>query len=335
MGDTHASRPPFIWISWEVTRRSRGMSAALGARLHEITFKGGRLVRYWNSIKETLRILSEARGSLVFVQSPSIVLANLATLVARRYGVTVVVDAHNGGIAPLEGRVAWLRWLAESSLRRADLVIVTNDALAQVVRRLGSTPFVLPDPMPNWPADGTSQPAQATKEIVAICTWASDEPYMELIEAARQLPEGYRLSITGRPKLSEDARAALPPNVRLTGFIPEADYLSLLRGANVIVDLTTRENCLVCGAYEAISLHKALVVSDTAALRELLDCAAEYCTNDPAAIRAAILRAANGQSDLESAARTRDAALRTNWEKMSSELHSELIKIAITERTTA
>ena len=290
-------------------------------------------MRYWKSIWKTLHILSQARGSLVFVQSPSIVLANLATLVSRHYGVTVVIDAHNGGIAPLEGRVVWLRWLAESSLRRAHLVIVTNEALAQIARNLGATAFVLPDPMPNWPPEPVQHSESAAKEIVAICTWASDEPYEALIEAARQLPEEYRLSITGRPKLSEKARQALPPNIRLTGFVPEADYLTLLRNANVIVDLTTRENCLVCGAYEAISLHKALVVSDTAALRDLLGGAAEYCTNDPRAIAASIVRAASKQHQLEIAARERDATLRKNWEKLSSELNSELAKLATTARS--
>jgi glycosyltransferase involved in cell wall biosynthesis len=323
-----------LWITWEVTRRSRGLSSALGAQLHEINIKGNRLVRYWRSILETLRILRRSRGALVFVQSPSIVLANLATSVARRYGVTVIVDAHNGGIMPFEGRAPILRWLAERSLRNADLVIVTNRALADAVSALGAKAFVLTDPMPNWPASPPAAMAlSGPRRIVAICTWASDEPVAELIAAASFLPAEYELSITGRPKLSESQRGALPKNVRLTGFVSEADYLSLLRNADVVVDLTTRENCLVCGAYEAIAMHKALVVSDTAALRELLADAAEYCRNDAREVADAIRRAAASRVRLEAHARSRDSALRETWQRHRGELSSVLGQL--TERKPA
>jgi glycosyltransferase involved in cell wall biosynthesis len=148
-----------------------------------------------------------------------------------------------------------------------------------------------------------------------------------LIAAARLLPPEYEVSITGRSKLSEAQRAALPANVRLTGFVSEADYLTLLRNADVVVDLTTRENCLVCGAYEAISLHKALVVSDTTALRELLAEAAEYCRNDAGDIADSIRRAAASRMRLEADARLRDVALRETWQRRRVELRSVLSEL--------
>lgn len=309
-----------IWITWEKHRRSRGLSAALGARLYEITGYRGRLRRYLRSALDTLGILFASRGSIVFVQSPSIVLANIAASLRSLAGIKVVVDAHNGGIEPLEGRSRLLTRLAQRALRKSDLVIVTNAALADQVEALGGRPFVLTDPMPDFPNSQAAAATRETRRVVAICTWAADEPYLELIRAAASLPPDCELHITGRSRLSEQQRAALPPAVRLTGFVSESDYVELLRTADAIVDLTTRENCLLCGAYEAISLHQPLVVSDTNALRELLQDAAIYCANDADSIATAIRNAIERASALHEAARLRDATLRTLWAKNCNEL---------------
>jgi glycosyltransferase involved in cell wall biosynthesis len=270
-----------------------------------------------------LRLLFAARGSIVFVQSPSIVLANLATTFGRLAGVKVIIDAHNGGIDPLDGKYSLLTRFAQRALRKSNLVIVTNAALARQVEAMGVRTFVLTDPMPDFPAasgEAADGSTPARHRIVAICTWASDEPYMELIAAAALLPPGCELAITGRPRLTEAQKAALPPNVRLTGFVSEAEYTRLLRTADVLVDLTTRENCLLCGAYEAVSVHKPLVVSDTAALRELLADAAVYCANDARSIAASITSALELRSTLEQSARQRDSTLRTIWEGRRTEL---------------
>jgi glycosyltransferase involved in cell wall biosynthesis len=312
-----------IWITWERTRRSRGMSAALDARLYEIEDRSGRLTRYLRSALRTLRVLFASRGSVVFVQSPSIVLANLAASLRSLAGVAVIIDAHNGGIDPLDGKSPFLTRLARRALKKSDLVIVTNEALARHVESFGAKAFVLTDPMPNFPAAHAEKPATLNaplRRVVAICTWASDEPYLELTRSATLLPPGCELAITGRSRLTEEQRASLPPNVRLTGFVSEEEYTQLLRTADVIVDLTTRENCLLCGAYEAVSVHKPLVVSDTAALRELLDDAAIYCANDARSIANAISAALERRDALEHCARERDSTLRALWKQRCSAL---------------
>jgi glycosyltransferase involved in cell wall biosynthesis len=314
---------PRIWITWETHRRSRGLSAALGAKLFEINVRGGRLTRYIRSTLTTLRILFSARGSKVFVQSPSIVLANVAATFGKLAGAMVIVDAHNGGIDPLDGSSSLLTRLARRALRKSDLVIVTNQALAQRVERMGAKAFVLCDPIPDFPAAPAHEPENAqpsAQRVVAICTWAADEPYPELIRAAALLPRDCELAITGRPRLPANQSAGLPPNIRTTGFVSDAEYIELLRTADVVVDLTTRENCLLCGAYEAVSLHKPLVVSDTMALRELLGDAAIYCTNEAESIASAILTALGRRQVLEQSARQRDTALRALCSQRCTEL---------------
>ena len=319
-----------VWITWESHRRSRGLAAGLGATLHEIAERGSRLRRYLHSVGQTFRVLFSARGGVVIVQSPSIVLANLATTFGGLAGVKVVVDAHNGGIDPLEGKSAMLSWLARRALRKSDLVIVTNRALATQVESFGAKAFVLTDPMPDFPGVSGAKVGEAPtmSRVVAICTWASDEPYLELLRAAALLPPQCELAITGRSRLTESQRASLPANVRLTGFVSESDYTDLLRTADVIVDLTTRENCLLCGAYEAVSVHKPLVVSDTAALRDLLGSASLYCRNEAPAIAAAITSALEQRSGLAEHARQRDAALRSQWKRHRDDLDRLLIQLA-------
>ncbi len=51
------------------------------------------------------------------------------------------------------------------------------------------------------------------------------------------------------------------------------------------------ENCLVCGAYEALAINKPLIVSRTASLSEYFGDAAVLTDNTAEAIRASVLAA--------------------------------------------
>jgi len=159
--------------------------------------------------------------------------------------------------------------------------------------------------------------------VVAISSWAADEPMEELIAAGGLLPNSVGMSITGRPKLSEEARRNLPANVTLTHYLSEEAYVALLRDADVILDLTTRENCLVCGAYEALALARPLVVSDTAALRELLGNGALYTRNSRGAIAATAMQALDRGAGLAIAARERSVDLQADWQARRTQLLAE------------
>jgi hypothetical protein len=91
---------------------------------------------------------------------------------------------------------------------------------------------------------------------------------VEVIRAAQDLDPETAIYITGRPKQdAEELRYLAGKNVVLTGFLPETDFISLLHAVDVVIDLTTRENCLLQGAYEAVAAEKPMVLSGTAALR--------------------------------------------------------------------
>jgi glycosyltransferase involved in cell wall biosynthesis len=86
--------------------------------------------------------------------------------------------------------------------------------------------------------------------------------------------------VTGKIKehLTELVKAT-PENVVLTNFVPEEEYVELLRSVDVIIDLTTREDCLVCGAYEAVAAGKPLIASDTKAMRTVFNKGVLYTKN--------------------------------------------------------
>lgn len=268
-GESIQHRP--LWLTWEIQVRNRSLSARMDAHLAEIIEPSGGLRRYIKSIGRTLRFLWRWRGSVVVVQNPSIILSLLAVLLKPVLRYRLIVDAHNSGIYPKDGASSLLMAIANFIIRAATYVIVTNKGLARRVESIGGAPVIVPDPLPVIDAEGScfhSKYGSYPHSVLFVCTWASDEPYFEVFSAAEQLPDVLFL-VTGRSKGREGGYGkALPRNVVLTGFVPEAEYQSLLAEVDIIVDLTTREDCLVCGAYEAVSARKPFVLSNTTALRE-------------------------------------------------------------------
>lgn len=300
-----------IWLTWERQRRNHTLSAALGARLNEFVFEGG-MGRYVRSAAATAAVIARERPRVVFTQNPSLVLCLLALLLRRTYGYRLIVDAHNAGLYPMEGKSRVLNALARYVARSADRVIVTNPSLERVVAGWGGRPVVLPDPLPDLPPRRGERGGGTPFHVVFVCRWAADEPYREVLAAASHLGAGFRISITGKPPASL-APGALPPNVTLTGFLPEGDYVALLQSADAVLVLTTRENCLNCGAYEAVSLERPLVLSDTSALRSYFGRGALFTDNDAESIAAALVAARGSAASLGAAVAVLKGELAARW----------------------
>ena len=111
-----------------------------------------------------------------------------------------------------------------------------------------------------------------------------------------------------------------PPNVRFTGFLDEADYWGLLQSADAIIDLTLMDNCLVCGAYEALALGKPMVLSRNPASLELFDSSAIFTDNTTSDIRGAIERVRREQLVLRVAAERKRDELEHAWGTQAQQL---------------
>ncbi|HWP89498.1 MAG TPA: glycosyltransferase, partial [Burkholderiales bacterium] len=97
------------------------------------------------------------------------------------------------------------------------------------------------------------------------------------------------VAITGRPKLEKIGwRDQVPANVKLTGFLSEHDFDHRLTHADVILDLTTRADCMVCGAYEAAAAQVPMILSDNPPTREYFSKGALFTDNSASSIAALI-----------------------------------------------
>lgn len=261
-----------IWITWERQTRNRSASRYLGVPLHEITIKSKfKIIRYFKSIILTLRLIIKHKPSYLFVQNPSIVLAMVALFVSQLYRLTLIIDAHNAGIV-FEGRFNRIvNYLNRMVIRLANLVIVTNADIAKTIESLGGKALIMPDPLPALPiprqATVVESSKKTTKKLSAFCitSWGADEPIEELLNAASEFSETIEFYLTGdfrkaKFKLAPDT---VSKNIKLLGFVSEKDYFSRLVESDFAIDLTTRDDCMVCGAYESVSAGKPILLSDT------------------------------------------------------------------------
>lgn len=301
-----------VWITWEKQRRNEGISSALGAKLYEILCEEGVCKRYLKSTWRTARILIRENPDLVIVQNPSLILATLAVILKPLLRYRCVVDAHNAGLFPLEGRSSLLNFLSNELQRRADLTIVTNEWLAEVVRRNRGRAAVLPDKIPQAPVTAPF-PLEGTTNIALVCSFGSDEPFAEVVEAARYLPEGILIYVTGQyqGKVEPDT---LPANMRLTGYLSEVQYWSLLGSADGVMVLTKRDDCLVCGAYEALAVEKPMILSDTKTLRGYFSKGGIYTASKAEDIREAVVNFCRIKEQLAGEVATLKEKLSSEWD---------------------
>lgn len=307
-----------IWITWENQRRNRELSQAFRAELFELAaidkienpFK-----KYIYGIIKTLNILFKEKPKLVFCQNPSIVLSFVLVLIRHLFQIKLCVDAHNAGLFPTEARSSLLMRLSRFIQRRADLVFVTNQALREHVEENGGNAFVLQDKIPCIPLRKRTKKLAGKVSFLFICSYADDEPFEMVFDAAASLPHDICIYVTGNYKRKQINPSDLPANVILTGFIPMSEFEELLCSVDATIDLTSRENCLVCGAYESVAVGKPMVLSDTSALREYFSAGAVYTQHSVDSICSAILDVADNLEEATKQVTRLRNTLDADWDK--------------------
>jgi glycosyl transferase family 4 len=311
------------FLTWIVHRRTRELCAHLDIELAEIISAKRGIRRYLELIPRTIGFLRAKRPAVLLVQSPSMVLAVLCVLLRPWFGFKLVFDAHNEAVEPYLHPSAAVRAVTYWLLRKADRVIVTNGQLATIVARHRGKPISLPDPPPK-PPHAAVRPLPGSFRVTVISTFAGDEPLPAVLSAARALREpGFHFFVTGNPaKLDPSLRDAIPDNVTLTGFLAEPDYWSLLASSDAVLDLTTMDNCLVCGAYEAIAVDKPLVLSANAASIETFSGFAQFADNTAEGTQAALVRLRSEHSAMIRAMPELKAAFARKWAEQAAVLRS-------------
>ena len=277
-----------IWITWEHHIRNISLCDRLDAKLYELALPKNRFFRYLKAIYLTTKILWKNKKNIIITQNPSLILSLQATLLKPFFCYKLIVDAHNAGIFPRENRSRTLTLIANYIIRNADLVIITNQALANRVATIGGRGVILPDPLPKlFSAKNDLRKKNIRPYILFVCTWAEDEPYFEVFNAASCMPE-VDIYVSGNSKGREKLyNQELPSNIKLTGFLPDSEYRSLLSNAHIVIDLTTRDDCLVCGAYEAVAAERPFILSDSKALKAYFSMGGMHVDNSATAIASA------------------------------------------------
>jgi glycosyltransferase involved in cell wall biosynthesis len=242
-------------------------------------------------------VRSAPRGTLVVVMCPPVFALVAALVAARRSGARVVADLHSGAVN--DPAWTWSHGLLRWCLRRCSHVVVTNEDVLDGFDTAGRPVLVLHDP-PLPFSEGGAPPALPSGPVVVFpASGAADEPMEDVVGAARLLLGEATVVITGRQRALDGC-----PDVVLPGFLDDAAYAALLRRADVVLALTTREATMQRAGYEALELGRPLVCSDTAVLRAAFEGAAVLTRPGAEALASAVRTALADRERLEAAARS-------------------------------
>ncbi|WP_143512732.1 glycosyltransferase [Vreelandella utahensis] len=311
-------------MTWEDHRRSRVLAEQFKCKYKPLTLEASRYIRYPALAALTLALLVRERPKYLFCQNPSVVLAALCVLLKPLFRYRLIVDRHSNfkfetaDSKALKARI--FHAVSNFSIRNADLNIITNHVLADIVEQTGGRAVVLPDKIPQL---DSSKPApnffslSDTAKVVCITMFDDDEPIQELVQAGVGLGDRATLFMTGnyRKTYSEAEKEALEEKgVHFCGFVDEETYASALANADAVVVLTKKDLILNCGAYEALSLAKPLVLSDTPTLQQYFGGCAVYADpRNPRSIIDSIIKALNCRDQLSYKAKTSVEILDREW----------------------
>ncbi len=312
------------WIGYH--RRSDLLAQHLGATLHFIYYKSShRLIRtpirYVVQAWQTWRVLRQDRPDVIFVQNPPIFCALVAFLYARRYSVRYVIDSHSGAFISKKWR--WSLPLHRLLSRGALATIVHNSSQEAIVSRWRCRYAVIGFTPGDYPA-GTPFPLTGPFNVAVIASFMEDEPIDLVFGAAQCLPE-VRFYVTGDcRRMGPGLPTHTPANCSLTGYLPYEAYIGLLRAVDAIVILTTRDNSLLMGGFEAVSLGTPLIVSDQPALRDYFCLGTVYVPNTVEGICEGVRRAQSERARLRQEIVLLQQRLQVEWERKFAELQQLL-----------
>jgi glycosyltransferase involved in cell wall biosynthesis len=316
------------WITWEDHRRSKELCKEFNARYIIPTFHNRLrdipLFRYIVLTTKTVIALTKYKPKIVFAQNPSIILAAVIILTNKIHNYKVVIDRHSN--FKLHKNKRLLKWkifefISDYTIRNAELTIVTNKYLHNLVKLKGGVPYILEDKIPD---DCTIKPIKLKGDanVVYICGYNEDEPIIELIEASRNLKKSWKVYITGDfTKIkTKYIFKNLPPNIVFTGFLTEENYMRLLKSSDIIVVLTKQEYTLTCGAYEGLSVGKPMVLSNTTTIKEYFNKGVIYVDPTVESIYNGIVRANYDKEKLTKEIDMLKIFLRADWMKKYEKL---------------
>jgi glycosyltransferase involved in cell wall biosynthesis len=309
--------------------RAGSISRALGGEwraFYDLRIQRTALVplRYVLSALRTICYLLRRWPRAVIVQAPPVPAAALVLTWARVARAPVVIDTHPASFG-LDGHPSHraMRPLLASLVPRAAGCIVTTPQLGEQISRWNGRPLIVHEAPMVWSEQAQLRECSCDNRLLFVCTFAPDEPLMEVLEAARRLP-AIRFQITGDlRRLPADARRTSPRNVEWVGYLGPDEYVAALNKADVVMTLTRRAESVPRSAHEAVDALRPLVLSDWPHVSELFPYAV-LVDNDGRSIAAGIEEAFRRRDELSSLACEARAVQHRRWRDQLGQLRAAL-----------
>jgi glycosyltransferase involved in cell wall biosynthesis len=252
---------------------------------------------------KTLMLFLRQKPQIIWVQLPPTPILHLAyfyKIVFSRQ-VAIIADCHNATF-----RSPWINFPgAVSLLNRCNLlVLVHNDSVKEQAVTMGVLHehlYVLEDPPALLnPGTGQHQEIFSHPWILYPCSYNRDEPIQAVLDSARLVPQ-ITFVLTGNPARAQNIHDLrdIPPNVKLTGFLPIAEFDRLLCNTDAVLCLTKLDGIQLSGANEAVVAGKPMVLSNTKLLKKLFYKGAIYVDSlDPRSLAQGCEEALSRQNGL-------------------------------------
>jgi glycosyltransferase involved in cell wall biosynthesis len=306
-------------------RRSESLANKLDAELHFIHY-----LKFQNPIYAPLKyilqgikthfILLTQQPAVVFIQNPPIFCSLSVYIHSLFFGTKFVLDHHSDVFSD---RWNWIGKLQRYLVRKAALNLVTNDHLLNTIESWGGKGMILEDALPEFP-EVEPYPVRDGTCVVMVNTFAPDEPLAEVVETARMMPE-VSFYITGnKANQSAEIFENNPDNVIFTNFLPDQEYIGLLKACDAVMALTTRDHTLQGGGFEAVALGKPLITSDWPLLHFLFQKGTVYVDNSAISLKEAIASFEDNYETVSETMRSYREEKRAIWQDSLQEMLDKL-----------
>lgn len=275
-----------IWISWNKQRRNIGLAKAVGASLYMTDYNISRYLRMPLEFYNSWQLIRKERPAVCFTMNPSIFSSWWLSILSGIYNFTLVTDLHTPNIKVSGLKKLLFQYFFNTGIRHSHAVIVTNEIYGRKILELNKNVTCIIDPLPAIKSQQEKEEIKKEKgekfQILLVSSFDPDELITDIMELDEQLGE-FEILVTGNWRKMFDEMPRLK-NIRFLGYVSDAEYDRLLHSVDGIMVLTKEEGCLCCGAYEAVSAGKPLILSRTEALEGLFGEAAVYADNCSASI---------------------------------------------------
>jgi len=179
----------------------------------------------------------------------------------------LIGDVHSGFLIYLNLKGKILNFTFSKLIDNLDLIIVHNKEILKIISKKNKT-FLLYDPLIN---DVEELKIRKNKTFVFVPIMKKpDEPIRELIKASEELKSDFVFISTGK-KIE---------NIKYLGYLSYENYLKVLKTCDIVLALTKREFTLLSIIFEAISLGKPIIASETLTIKNFLKDNALYTNHE-------------------------------------------------------